>query len=96
MASIVGMGGIKLLYSGSGHFHFMLVVEADQGVDDQEIQSLKGVVLWEGRGGGDEEVKGKVECRKTDGGTSDNFIDKEQVVGWGIAEEENSGLEYEG
>ena len=72
-----------------------MVVEANEKTKDEGEGSLEWAIVGKGGGGTDEKVKEKTGCQETDDNAGNNSVDEEEIVGQGIAEEEESRLEHE-
>ena len=73
----------------------MIIVEANHEADDEGDWGLEWTVVGESGSGGDEQVEEDTERCKTDYDPGDDTFDSEEVVGEGITEKEESGLEHE-
>ena len=82
--------------SGSLEILLVFVVETNHEAKDEGERGLEWTGIGESGSGNDEQVEEDAKRGETDGDAGDNHVDGEEVVGEGIAEEEETGLEHEG
>ena len=74
----------------------VFVVGVNQGVKDDGEWDLEWAIMGKSGSGNDEQVEDDSKRGGTDDDTGDSLVDEEEVAGEGIAEEEESSLEYQG
>ena len=74
----------------------MFVVKPNQEAKYTGEGSLEWTVVGKGSGRNYKEVEEKAECRETDDHAGNNLVGDVEVVGEGVAQEEESGLEHQG
>ena len=74
----------------------MFVVKPNQEAKYKGEGSLEWTVVGKGSSRNYEEVEEKAECCETDDHAGDNLVGDIEVVGEGIAQEQESGLEHHG
>ena len=74
----------------------MFIVEVNHVSKGKGEGSLEWTIEGKGTSRSYEEVEQKTECGEADDNAGDNSVDEVEVVGEGVSEEEESGLEHQG